>query len=307
MSHGLSQRARAGVSPGFHHRARVGVAAGLTLAFIAMASSPALADQARRNEWWLRTLHVTNAWRTTRGSGVTIAVLDTGVNPAQADLTGSVVTGPDYTTSGRTSSGPFWGIHGTEVASLIAGHGHGPGRANGIIGIAPAAKILSVRVTLESNDPLLSNQTIAAGLPNAIAHGIKSGRPARRDRHRPATRPGDRARCGRLGRQPSRAGSRRLRGGQARGTGRPGGRQRHRQRLGELPRCLPRRHLRGRLQPAIRQGAVQQPPAVCDGDRRRGGCHRRRRPGAIRSSTAPVRRVRWSRASSRSSGPSSPH
>ncbi len=36
-----------------------------------------------------------------------------------------------------------------------------------------AAKILSVRVTLESNDPLLSNRTIAAGLPNAIARGIK--------------------------------------------------------------------------------------------------------------------------------------
>ena len=149
------------------------MAVGLSLAFIAAASSPALADQVRRNEWWLRTLHVTNAWETTRGSGVTIAVLDTGVDPAQADLTGSVTTGPDYTNSGRTAGRPFWGIHGTEVASLIAGHGHGPGQANGIIGIAPAAKILSVRVTLESNDPLLSNQTIAAGLPNAIARGIK--------------------------------------------------------------------------------------------------------------------------------------
>ena len=88
--------------------------------------------------------HVTNAWETTHGSGVTIAVLDTGVNPAQADLSGSVTTGPDYTNSGRTAGGQFWGIHGTEVASLIAGHGHGPGRANGIIGMAPAAKILSV-------------------------------------------------------------------------------------------------------------------------------------------------------------------
>ncbi|HEY2306002.1 MAG TPA: S8 family serine peptidase [Streptosporangiaceae bacterium] len=149
------------------------MAIGASLAFIAAASSPALADQVRRNEWWLRTLHVTNAWETTRGSGVTIAVLDTGVDPAQADLTRSVTTGPDYTNSGRTAGGQFWGIHGTEVASLIAGHGHGPGQANGIIGIAPAAKILSVRVTLESNDPSLSNQTIAAGLPNAIARGIK--------------------------------------------------------------------------------------------------------------------------------------
>jgi len=148
------------------------MAVGLSLVFIAATSSPALADQARRHEWWLRTLHVTNAWETTRGSGVTIAVLDTGVDPAQADLTGSVTTGPDYSNSGRTAGGQFWGIHGTEVASLIAGRGHGPGQANGIIGIAPAAKILSVRVTLESNDPSRSDHTIAAGLPDAIARGI---------------------------------------------------------------------------------------------------------------------------------------
>jgi len=173
VPHGLSQRVQAGVSPRFRRVARAGMAATLGLAFIAMASSPALADQARRNEWWLRTLHVTNAWETTRGSGVTIAVLDTGVDRAQADLTGSVITGPDYTNSGRTAGGPFWGVHGTEVASLIAGHGHGPSQANGIIGIAPAAKVLSVRVTLESYDPQLSNQAVAAGLPHAIARGIR--------------------------------------------------------------------------------------------------------------------------------------
>ncbi len=173
MSHGLSRRARAGVSVAFHLRARAVLAALVSLGFIAATSSPALADQARRNEWWLRTLHVTNAWQTTRGSGVTVAVLDTGVNPAQADLTGSVTTGPDYSNSGRTAGGRFWGIHGTEVASLIAGHGHGPGQANGVIGIAPRAKILALRVTLESNDPHMSGQTIAAGLPDAIARGIR--------------------------------------------------------------------------------------------------------------------------------------
>ncbi len=173
MSHGLSRRARAGVSVAFHLRARAVLAALVSLGFIAATSSPALADQARRNEWWLRTLHVTNAWQTTRGSGVTVAVLDTGVNPAQADLTGSVTTGPDYSNSGRTAGRQFWGIHGTEVASLIAGHGHGPGQANGVIGIAPGAKILSLRVTPESNDPQMSDQTIAAGLPDAIARGIR--------------------------------------------------------------------------------------------------------------------------------------
>src|SRR5260370_619860 len=81
------------------------------------------------------------------------------------DLAGSVLTGPDFSHSGRTAGGPFFGIHGTEIASLIAGHGHGAGRGDGIIGVAPAAKILSVRVTLDSGDPLLTDAGVTAGLP----------------------------------------------------------------------------------------------------------------------------------------------
>jgi Subtilase family len=161
------------VSLGFPRRAQAGVAVGLALTFLVVASSPALADRVRTQEWWLRALHVTRAWRSTQGAGVTVALLDTGVDPKQADLTSSVVTGPDYTNSGRTPGGAFWGVHGTAMASIIAGHGHGAKNAAGIMGIAPAAKILSVRVTLEGNDPLLSNATIAAGLPNAIARGIR--------------------------------------------------------------------------------------------------------------------------------------
>ena len=148
---------------GLPRRVQAGVAVGLALAFLAMASSPALADRVRTQEWWLRALHVTRAWRSTQGAGVTVALLDTGVDAKQADLTGSVITGPDYTHSGRIPGDGFWGVHGTAMASLIAGHGHGAGNAAGIMGIAPAAKILSVRVTLESNDPLLTNATVAAG------------------------------------------------------------------------------------------------------------------------------------------------
>ena len=161
------------MSHGLPHRVRIGIAAGLALAFSVLAAWPAQADQARQDEWWLRALHVTNAWEITRGSGVTIAVLDTGVDQAQPDLTGSVTTGPDYTNSGRTAGGPFWGIHGTEVASLIAGHGHGAGQADGILGVAPSAKILSVRVTLDSGDPKLGDPAIAGALPGGIARGIR--------------------------------------------------------------------------------------------------------------------------------------
>jgi type VII secretion-associated serine protease mycosin len=146
---------------------------GAALAFAATANSAALADQTRNHEWWLQALHVTQAWESSRGTGITVAVLDTGVDPNQPDLAGSVITGPDFTGSGRTPGHPFWGVHGTAVASLIAGHGHGTGNGSGIIGIAPAAKILSVRVTLEANDPALADPAFAAGLPGAIAHGIR--------------------------------------------------------------------------------------------------------------------------------------
>ena len=123
-------------------------------------------------EWWLGGLHVRQTWPGTEGAGITVAVLGTGVDPRFPDLAGSVTTGPDYTHSGRTAGGPFWGINGTEVAATIAGHGHGAGRAEGLLGVAPAVKILSVRVTLEYNDPLNSDQAIARRLPGAIASGI---------------------------------------------------------------------------------------------------------------------------------------
>jgi len=163
------------VSLGFPRLARAGAAAGLAVGCLALsaASATAAANSVRGQEWWLQALHVTQAWQSTRAGGVTVAVLDTGVYPDQADLRGAVTTGPDYTHSGRSRGGQLWGIHGTAIASLIAGRGHGAKAAAGIIGVAPAASILSLRVTLEPGDPLLTDPTIAAGLPGAIARGIR--------------------------------------------------------------------------------------------------------------------------------------
>lgn len=149
-----------------------GLAAVIAVCGLCGATPAFGADSVRAQEWWLTGLHVTQAWPTTQGSGVTVAVLSTGVAASHPDLAGSVITGPDYTGSGRTPGGAFWGVDGTGVASLIAGHGHGSGDASGIIGVAPAAKVLSIRVTLEFNDPLNSDAAVARLLPAAIASGI---------------------------------------------------------------------------------------------------------------------------------------
>jgi len=137
---------------------------------IATAAAPAgHGNTARGREWWLAGLHITQAWQKTEGSGITVAVLGTGVDASYPGLAGSVITGPDFTGSGRTPGSPYWGVEGTAVAALIASHERGWG----LVGVAPAAKILSVRVTLEFNDPLVSDQAISRRLPQAIADGIR--------------------------------------------------------------------------------------------------------------------------------------
>jgi hypothetical protein len=146
---------------------------GLASVPIAGFCMPAHAVAWRQSEWWLSKLHVIQAWHSGEGAGVTIAVLADGVDPKQADLTGRVISGPDFTGSHRIPGGPHYGIIGTGLASLIAGHGHGKNSASGVYGVAGDARILSVRVTLSPGDPLWSNVGITSKLPGAIAAGIK--------------------------------------------------------------------------------------------------------------------------------------
>jgi serine protease len=147
-------------------------ALGPTPALAATQASPVAGGDIRAQEWWLTGLQVTQAWQSSMGAGVTVAVVGTGVAAAQPDLAGDVTAGPDYSGSGRQPGKSYWGVNGTAAAAIIAGHGHGAGGASGLIGIAPAAKILSIRVTLEFNDPLNSDRAITRRLPNAIADGI---------------------------------------------------------------------------------------------------------------------------------------
>ena len=121
----------------------------------------------------LAAIGVTAAWRVTRGSGVTVGVLDSGADPTAPDLTGSVTVGADYTKGADPPGYQPPHLHGTYIASLIAGHGSGPGDAGGIIGVAPAATILSVRVIPDDQEPGFAAYNENSAYDDAIGNGIR--------------------------------------------------------------------------------------------------------------------------------------
>lgn len=127
--------------------------AAVAMAAFSVEAGTARADDVRDAQMWvLDDLRASQAWTASEGHGVTVAVLDSGVNPDVTDLARSVTTGPDFTHTQTPASNPAWGQHGTWMASLIAGHGHAGG-GSGILGIAPRAEILSIRVITDHNDP----------------------------------------------------------------------------------------------------------------------------------------------------------
>ncbi len=117
------------------------------------SASAAQADAVRQQQLWvLNAIDVTGAWQHTHGSGVTVALIDSGVNGQVSDLSGSVTTGRDFSGVNTQPTDANWGVHGTWMASLIAGHGHAGG-SSGIMGVAPEAKILSIRAVTDQGDP----------------------------------------------------------------------------------------------------------------------------------------------------------
>ena len=142
-------------SHGRRWRTLAGVLATLLAApAVAVGSAgTAQADAVRQQELWvLNAINVAGAWQHTHGSGVTVALIDSGVNGQVSDLSGSVTTGRDFSGVNTPPTDANWGVHGTWMASLIAGHGHAGG-SSGIMGVAPAAKILSIRAVTDQGDP----------------------------------------------------------------------------------------------------------------------------------------------------------
>lgn len=123
---------------------------------------------------WAQRMYdpVNKLWPHSVGGGVTVAVLDSGVDPTHFQLAGKVLSGigfvPDAPPVGDIDCVPF----GTAVASIISAQ---PVPTVGFFGLAPAARILPVRVSdnLHSNpgDEALPASILARGIDYAVANG----------------------------------------------------------------------------------------------------------------------------------------
>ncbi|MFI9462790.1 S8 family serine peptidase [Streptomyces xiamenensis] len=140
-----------------------------TLALTALlATAPAAqAADTPQHPWYFDTLRVEEIWQHTTGEGITVAVIDTGVDPTLPELEGQVLDGTDLTAAQAGAHIDVSG-HGSHMASLIAG----TGKDAGIQGLAPGASILPVRTLVDSIN-FSGDERFSEGITYAIESGAK--------------------------------------------------------------------------------------------------------------------------------------
>ncbi len=149
------------------------LAFGLSILSVLAFSSPASADSIRDRQYWISDYGFNKVWEVTKGAGVKVAVIDTGVDAQHPDLETAMFGGTDVSSIGDPSGYlPVGEVshHGTMVASLLAGRGHGDGE--GVIGVAPEAELLSVSMAFGA-DTLNTDDQVAAGIKWAVDTGAK--------------------------------------------------------------------------------------------------------------------------------------
>ncbi|WP_416972480.1 type VII secretion-associated serine protease mycosin [Streptomyces sp. 4F14] len=155
---------------------RVAAVTVLGLLLVGAAGTSAVgAESTREEQWYLDRMQAESMWKTSTGEGVTVAVIDSGVDPTNPDLVGRVLPGKDYATDESGDAHTDYAGHGTGMAGIIAGTGaYGGGK--GAFGLAPGAKILPIRVpNAEATNKLEGDKIFNASLPPAIRYAADHG------------------------------------------------------------------------------------------------------------------------------------
>ncbi|WP_223203767.1 S8 family peptidase [Cellulomonas soli] len=125
-------------------------AASLTVGASAAVAADDLSDEGL---WYYTATGIEQAHQTTTGEGVTVAVIDEGINPAVPELQGADLTvhepsycalerGGDLLPAAVTDESA---LHGTSMTSLIVGNGVGANGQRGVQGVAPGVRLLFYR------------------------------------------------------------------------------------------------------------------------------------------------------------------
>lgn len=117
-----------------------------SLLTVILLSGPPTAPTAP--QFWIGQLGLERAWTISEGAGVTVGLVDTGVDAADPDLAGAVLSGAEFPDLGNGATDTQG--HGTTIALLIVGQGRTMG--SGTLGVAPRAKILPARLSGAAND-----------------------------------------------------------------------------------------------------------------------------------------------------------
>jgi len=127
------------------------------------------------HQWGLQQIKAPGAWaRGARGKGVTIAIVDSGVDLGHPDLKAKILPGKELVRKTSGLAGPGCpgpqdeNGHGTHVAGIAAAI---TGNGTGVAGTAPLARILPVRVLDKKG--VGETTAIDTGIRWAADHGAK--------------------------------------------------------------------------------------------------------------------------------------
>jgi major intracellular serine protease len=97
-------------------------------------------DVGQNMGWQVMAFNIPEVWKITKGAGVTVAVIDSGVDLEHPDLKSSIIAGKNFV---EVDQPPFdSGEHGTHCAGIIAATNND----FGVVGVAPEAKIMPIKV-----------------------------------------------------------------------------------------------------------------------------------------------------------------
>ena len=116
-------------------------------------------------DWGIVRIGADKVWESGTGSGVTVAIIDTGIQTNHPDLNNNLITGYDFVnndTSAMDDNG-----HGTHVAGIVASTMNGAGN----VGASYSSQLMPVKVLNESGYGYLSD--VAKGIYYAADNGAR--------------------------------------------------------------------------------------------------------------------------------------